>query len=84
MRARISKRTVDKLQPGEAIADIDVNGFSARCLPSGTICYDLRYRTSTGERRRLSLGLHGTVTPTKLDQSPRSALTIWRKTATRP
>jgi Arm DNA-binding domain/Phage integrase family len=63
MRARISKRTVDKLQPGQAIADLDVNGFTARCLPSGTICYDLRYRTATGERRRLSLGLHGSVTP---------------------
>ena len=63
MQARISKRTVDKLQPGQAIADIDVNGFTARCLPSGTICYDLRYRTATGERRRLSLGLHGSVTP---------------------
>jgi integrase len=63
MRARISKRTVDKLQPGQAIADIDVNGFTARCLPSGTICYDLRYRTATGERRRLSLGLHGSFTP---------------------
>jgi integrase len=63
MRGRISKRTVDKLQPGQAIADLDVNGFSARCLPSGTICYDLRYRTATGERRRLSLGLHGSVTP---------------------
>jgi Arm DNA-binding domain/Phage integrase family len=63
MRTRISKRTVDKLQPGQAIADLDINGFSARCLPSGTICYDLRYRTATGERRRLSLGLHGSITP---------------------
>jgi integrase len=63
MRARISKRTVDALKPRQAIADLDVNGFSARCLPSGTICYDLRYRTATGERRRLSLGLHGSVTP---------------------
>ena len=63
MRARISKRVIDKLQPGQAVADIDVNGFSARCLPSGTISYDLRYRTATGERRRLSLGLHGSVTP---------------------
>jgi integrase len=63
MRARISKRTVDKLQPGDSIADLDVRGFSARCLPSGAISYDLRYRTATGERRRLSLGLHGAVTP---------------------
>jgi integrase len=63
MRGRISKRTVDKLQPGDQIADLDVRGFSARCLPSGAISYDLRYRTATGERRRLSLGLHGAVRP---------------------
>jgi hypothetical protein len=63
MRARISKWTVDKLQPGDSIADLDVRGFSARCLPSGAISYDLRYRTATGDRRRLSLGIHGTVTP---------------------
>ena len=63
MRSRISKRTIDTLRPGQSIADLDVNGFSARCLPSGAISYDLRYRTATGERRRLSLGLHGAVTP---------------------
>jgi integrase len=62
MRARISKRTVDKLQPGKSIADLDVRGFTARCLPSGAISYDLRYRTATGDRRRLSLGMHGAVT----------------------
>jgi integrase len=63
MRARISKRTVDRLRPGDSIADLDVRGFSARCLPSGAISYDLRYRITTGERRRLSLGIHGAVTP---------------------
>jgi integrase len=63
MQTRISKRTVDRLKPGQSIADLDVRGFSARCLPSGAISYDLRYRTATGERRRLSLGLHGAVTP---------------------
>jgi integrase len=63
MRTRISKRTVDRLTPGQSIADLDVRGFSARCLPSGAISYDLRYRTATGERRRLSLGLHGAITP---------------------
>ena len=39
-----------------------MRGFAARCLPSGAISYDLRYRTATGERRRLSLGVHGAVT----------------------
>jgi integrase len=62
MRARISKRTVDKLKPGDQIADLDVRGFSARCLPSGAVSFDLRYRTAAGERRRLSLGVHGAVT----------------------
>jgi integrase len=62
MRARISKRTVDKLQPGDQLFDLDVRGFTARCLPSGAVSYDLRYRSATGERRRLSLGLHGAVT----------------------
>jgi integrase len=62
MRTRISKRTVDGLEPGDSIADLDVRGFTARCLPSGAISYDLRYRTATGERRRLSLGIHGAVT----------------------
>jgi integrase len=62
MRTRISKRTVDNLRPGDSIADLAVRGFTARCLPSGAISYDLRYRTATGERRRLSLGIHGAVT----------------------
>jgi integrase len=63
VRTRISKRTINRLKPGQQLADLDVRGFSARCLPSGAISYDLRYRTATGERRRLSLGLHGAVTP---------------------
>jgi len=63
VRKRISKRTVDLLTLGQSIADLEVNGFTARCLPSGAISYDLRYRSNTGARRRLSLGLHGAVTP---------------------
>jgi integrase len=64
MRQRISKRTVDALKPGQSIADLEIPGFTARCLPSGAISYDFRYRTPTSrERRRLSLGLHGAITP---------------------
>jgi hypothetical protein len=54
--------TVDKLKPGQSIADLDIRGFTARCLPSGAISYDFRYRTAT-QRRRISLGLHGAITP---------------------
>jgi hypothetical protein len=63
MRQRISKRTVDTLKPGQSIADLEIKGFSARCLPSGAVSFDFRYRTKTGERHRISLGLLGVVTP---------------------
>jgi integrase len=63
MQAKISAKTVGKLRPGGVISDTEIRGFSARCWPSGRISYDLRYRTPRGERRRLSIGLHGTITP---------------------
>jgi integrase len=63
MRQRISKRTVDALKPGQSIADLEVKGFTVRCLPSGAVSFDFRYRTKTGERRRISLGMLGAVTP---------------------
>jgi integrase len=63
MRQRISKRTVDTLKPGQSIADLEVRGFTARCLPSGAVSFDFRYRTKTGERRRISLGMLGGITP---------------------
>jgi integrase len=62
MRAKISTKTVNALQPGQTIADMEIRGFSARRWPSGVISYDLRYRTANGERRRLTLGQHGSLT----------------------
>jgi len=62
MIGRITAKTVAKLTPGQTISDAEVRGFSARRWPSGAVSYDLRYRTLSGERRRLSLGLHGTIT----------------------
>ncbi len=64
MRKAITKRSVDAMRPGEVMADDDVRGFYARCLPSGVATYGFRYRDhSSGQRRWLSLGLHGQVTP---------------------
>lgn len=63
-RKAITKRAVDALKPGELLADTEVRGFVARCLPSGVITYGFRYRDkTTGNRRWLGLGLHGQVTP---------------------
>jgi len=62
MQSKITPKTVAQLRPGQIISDTEIRGFSARCWPSGVISFDLRYRTPTGERRRLSLGQHGTLT----------------------
>ena len=62
MQAKITAKTVSQLRPGQIISDTEIRGFSARCWPSGAISFDLRYRTPSGQRRRLSIGLHGTLT----------------------
>lgn len=73
MRAKITKTSVDALEPGEIIADTEVKGFVARRLRSGVITYGLRYRAN-GKQRWLALGLHGAeITAEKARTSPRSA-----------
>jgi integrase len=62
MKARISKRFIDALQPGQTIADTEIIGFRARCLASGAVVYDLRYRNGDGQRRPYRLGRHGSIT----------------------
>lgn len=64
MRKAITKRAVDALAPGAYLIDTDVRGFVARCLPSGVVTYGFRYwNRSTGRRRWIALGIHGTITP---------------------
>jgi integrase len=64
MKDKITKRGVDALKPGEFIADTEVQGFIARCLPSGAVVYSLRFRDKqTGKRHWLKLERHGNITP---------------------
>jgi hypothetical protein len=42
MRAKINKGSVEALEKGELIADVEVKGFVARRLPSGAVTYGLR------------------------------------------
>ena len=63
VRAKISKRTVDALRPGEFIADAEIKGFVVRRLASGTATYGYRFRNRAGQQRWLPLGLHGQITP---------------------
>jgi integrase len=72
MRQRISKSAVDRLRPGESIADTNPTGFVARRLPSGAITYGYRYRDKrSGLQRWIGLGIHGTVTA---DQARKKAM----------
>jgi integrase len=66
MRAKITKRTVDALQPvagREATAwDTEVRGFGVRVRSGGAKSYILRYRPGGGRRaplRTLTIGRHG-------------------------
>ncbi len=62
MQTKIVKRTIDQLQPRQSIADNEVKGFRARCLPSGVITYEFRYRNRQGQRKFINLGRHGSIT----------------------
>jgi integrase len=64
MRKAITKRAVDALRIGDYLIDTEVRGFVARRLPSGLVSYGFRYwNRSTGQRRWIALGVHGTITP---------------------
>ncbi|MFI5022495.1 MAG: tyrosine-type recombinase/integrase [Alphaproteobacteria bacterium] len=64
MRAKITKRRVDALRPGDILVDDGIKGFVARRLNSGVVSYGFRYRhKTTGRQRWIGLGLHGSITP---------------------
>ena len=55
--AKITKRTVDALKPGDIVWDTEVRGFGARCQKSAKT-YVLKYRY--GSRQRwITIGKHG-------------------------
>jgi integrase len=63
---KITKTTVDRLQPGERIADSAIRGFIVRRLDSGAASYAYRYRVKgTNQQRLISLGIHGAITAEK-------------------
>jgi integrase len=63
MKAKITKRRVCAMSPGDVLADDEIKGFVARRLGSGVITYGFRYRDkSTGRQRWIGLGLHGSIT----------------------
>lgn len=60
---KITKTAVERLDPGERIADSTIRGFIVRKLDSGAASYAYRYRVKgTNQQRLISLGMHGTIT----------------------
>lgn len=68
MRAKISKRSVDALQPGARDAflwDTELRGFGCKITPKGSRIYLLQYGQA-GRDHRIAIGRHGIdITPEK-------------------
>lgn len=64
---RISKRTVDALQPEAKdvyLWDVDLTGFGLKLTPAGRRVYLVQYRIGgrSGRTRRFTIGTHGVLT----------------------
>jgi len=58
MKQRITKRNVDKLKPGQSIADTECIGFTVKCLKSGNKGYYKRYYNEKGAQCWYPLGVN--------------------------
>jgi integrase len=65
IRAKITKRFVDRVEPGQAnylVRDTEVKGFVLVVTPAGARSYAVDYRAGSGRaspKRRLTIGKHG-------------------------
>ncbi len=74
--ANITKRTIDALAPEGRdyfVWDDEMPGFGMRVFASGKKCYVVQYRKD-GRTRRMSLGLHGRLTPDEARKLAKSYL----------
>src|SRR5271169_5840969 len=58
-RGKIGLRQVRALQPTEIVWDASVAGFGARRQAGDAVSYFLKYRTTDGRQRWLTIGRHG-------------------------
>ena len=77
--AKITKRSVDALRPGEKdtyLWDTGLAGFGVKCTRTGHKVYLVQYRTGGrgSPTRRITLGRHGTLTPDQARQAAEKAL----------
>ena len=78
---KITKRNVDSQQPSDKtiyLWDSEISGFGLKILPSGRKTYLVQYRIGgrKGRTRRVTIGVHGTVTT---EQARREAKTLLAK-----
>jgi integrase len=65
-RVHLTKRVVDATAPAASdrlVWDDEVRGFGLRVKPNGIKSYVLQYRNAGSRSRRLTIGLHGVLTP---------------------
>ena len=65
---KLTKRTVDAAKPGERdsyVWDDELSGFGLKVTPAGRKVYLVQYRLGgrKGRTRRVTIGVHGTLTP---------------------
>ncbi len=80
MKAKITKRLVDGLEPGSAdrtIFDSDVPGFAVRVRKTGGMSYAVEYKAGRGRgapTRRVTIGPVGKITPDEARAAARRVL----------
>jgi integrase len=75
--AKITKRTVDALRPGEKEVlawDDELKGFGVRMQPSGIASYLVKYRTAAGAQRKFAFARVGVATPDQARDKARKLL----------
>ena len=74
---RLTKRVVESLAPRThryVVWDSELKGFGVRVTPQGRKTYLVRYRTTGGADRRLTLTTHGVMTTEEASEQARLAL----------
>ncbi|MDG2531015.1 tyrosine-type recombinase/integrase [Caulobacter endophyticus] len=71
---RLTKRLVEKVQPGETVFDAEVPGFGLRCTPAGTKSFIVQFRMPHGKQGKVTLGGFPTLTVDQARERAREVL----------
>ncbi len=74
---RITKRTVEGIQPGAkdiVVWDSELRGFGLRVKPSGARSYIVQYRNAHRRSKRVTIGAHGRLTAEEARRQARQIL----------